>query len=222
VNVRRDAGNHIIGFGATTFFASTPQLYGGFPFYGPTGVLLYAMDEARFTPTQVVGLGQIKSGSKGPDKVVDLSGPFSPHFLNSIGVVPPGFPGAGTVKGSSYKNFYDLALTPDGNGTYDVSSVTKGASVRAEGFAYVRAGSPFIYADSMFVSDNPDGTIRIYNLTSNGDPDQAQGSDFVTGVEQVFGAVFDPVTNDLLFVSDSRTIYLVTGFAPPPPTQGSE
>jgi hypothetical protein len=221
VPVKRDAAGHINGFGTpNSLFASTPNAYGGYSFYGPTGVLLYVLFDRATATAQ---LGEIKSGSTTPpDKLADLSKvlPQSDNQLLSVGVVPAGFPGAGTVKGSSYGHFYDLALSPDDAGTYNVTSAMQGADVAAVGFAYLKAGSPLIYADSMFVSSS--NTIGIYNLTANGDPDPAQHSYFVFGGGSYGEVVIDPVTNDLLFVVDANTIYLVTGFAPPAPTQGSE
>jgi hypothetical protein len=155
--------------------------------------------------------------------VADVTAFFpSNEILLNVGVVPSGFPGAGTVKGSS-SEFYDFVLSPDGSGTYNVDSATLGVSVGAVGFAYLKAGSPSIYADSMFLSEG--SYIRIYNLTANGDPDSTQSSKFVTGGHSSLNSgavVFDPITNDLLFIAGGSTIYLVTGFAPPAPTQGSE
>jgi hypothetical protein len=141
--------------------------------------------------------------------------------MRSVGVIPSGFAGAGKVKGSSSDTFYDISLSPDNAGTYGVTSVTQTVSVGADGFAYMKAGSPGVTSDSLFASQTQSSRVSIYSLTANGDPALATRRDFVTQVNGLAGIVVDPFTNDLLLVTTTSSISR-TGFNPPSSSQGSE
>ena len=69
--------------------------------------------------------------------------------VGTLAFVPPGFPGAGDLKIASYDagTWYTVVLSPDGNGTYDIISVSDpillaGGANGPEGIIYVDAAGP--------------------------------------------------------------------------------
>lgn len=120
LGVVRDGSNHITGFsGPANYFAECAYNDGGVV-YGPGDVLF----TARWPVNQ---LGQHKPGSVLTDKLIDLT-PFGVggSAISALGFVPSGFGGAGSLKFVSWDEglWYDADFAPDGNGTYDITSVT--------------------------------------------------------------------------------------------------
>lgn len=212
----RDATGHITGFGGSAVLvADAPYPDGGLA-YGPSGVLFMA----RWPVNEV---GQMMSGSTAIDKVVSL-GPLgvanSPGGLN---FVPAGFPGAGGMKLVTWEGggFYDLTLSPDGAGTYDITSATLQASLSGgpEGFVYVPAGSPQLDAGAaMLVSEYDNGSIAVYDVDASGNPVPSSRRTFVSGLAWALGAATDPLTGDFLFSTFGvgERVVAVRGFAAPP------
>lgn len=216
VDVLRDAGNRIIGFGGpSTFYASAPYNDGGVVF-GPDGVLF----AARWPVNE---LAQYKPGSTTPDKVVSM-GAF-PSSLSAINFVPSGFAGAGQMKAVSYSGgaWADITLTPDGNGTFNVavSPVIMSLSGGPEGFVYVDgANAGFLGNDSLLVSEYAAGKVGVYSIDANGNPILNTRRDFLTGLTGAEGAAIDPLTGDFLFSTfgGGNQVMVISGFiAPPPP-----
>src|SRR6185369_5014338 len=89
--------------------------------FGPGNVLFVA----RYPTNE---LEQSKVGSISPDKVIDLTALGITSSVGSLGFVPAGFPGEGQMKIVSFNGggWYTAAYAPDGNGTYDITSVTLG------------------------------------------------------------------------------------------------
>jgi hypothetical protein len=215
IGLVRDGAGHIVGFsGPATRFADAAYNDGGVT-YGPGGVLFLA----RWPQNE---LGQIGPG--GATKVISLA-PFGvASSLASLMFVPQGQPGAGSLKLASYGGgqWYDADVVPDGNGTYDVASVTPvpDSTLRGpEGFVYVPSGSPRFGGPSLLVSEYGVDEIAAYQVDGNGDPIPATRRQFITGLDGAEGALLDPVTGDFLFSTfggGSRVI-VVRGFSAPPP-----
>jgi hypothetical protein len=169
-------------------------------------------------------LGQIAASGAG--KVISLT-PFGvASSLASLQFVPPGQPGAGSLKLASYRGgqWYDAELVADSSGTYDIAGVTPVAGSRLsggpEGFVCVPSGSPRFSGPSLLVSEYGVDEIAAYQVNGNGDPIPASRRAFITGLDGAEGALLDPVTGDFIFSTfggGSRVI-AVRGFrAPPPP-----
>lgn len=221
IPVIRDQNQHITGFsGQVTFFAAGAYNDGGIV-YGPGDVLFLAR-----WPTNE--LGETKPGSSATDLIVSLS-PFNNCGSDSaLNFVPNGFPGAGKLKLVTYGDgcWYTASIQPDGNGTYSVTQLIRGGGQSGplsivggpEGFIYVPPGSPnFADYNSMLVSEYGAGNIAAYQLDSNGDPDPATRTTFLSGLSGAEGAVIDPVTGDFLFSTfgGANHVVRVSGFAAP-------
>jgi len=216
VPVIRGVDNHITGFGA-----ATPLGFGAFNdggvTYGPGGVLFYS----RWPENE---LGQVKPGSATDDKIIDLGALGVAESHASLGFVPAGFDGAGSLKLSSWAGgeFYDATLVADGSGTYDVTSIVQTATLPGgpEGFIWVPIGSPLFGTQSMLVSEFSAGFVAAYEIDGDGNPIVATRQDFVVDLTGAEGAVIDPLTGDFLFstfgTAEDRVIR-VEGFVPPPP-----
>jgi hypothetical protein len=225
VPLGRGADGQITGFsGAATRFADAPNNDGGVA-YAPDDVLFLAQ-----WPNN--DLGQTKPGSTVTDKVIDLDALGVASSVVGVGFVPPGFPGARSLKLNSYSGgqWYDAAVTPDGNGTWDITSVGEVPGSRlgggADGFVYVPAGSRQFSAPSMLVSEYSAGMVAAYEVDSDGNPLPATRRTFISGLTGAVGAAIDPATDEFLFSTfggDNRVV-AVSGFgtspAPPAPTLG--
>ena len=216
IGVVRDAGGHITGYSATaSVFATAPNIDGGLA-YGPGGVLFFTRYPQSF-------IGQIKPGSGSPDRT---DGVLSTNFGNvgTLAFVPAGFAGEGQLKVASYNggaNFGTIALTPDGNGAYELGNVpTPYLSIGGgpEGIAYVKGTYPGFGVDSVLISENILSTIATYKIDSNGDPILGTRREFLTGVTGAEGAFVDPVTGDFIFSTwgNGNKIIVVRGIVPEP------
>jgi hypothetical protein len=218
IGVVRDGAGHIVGFsGAATRFADAAYNDGGVT-YGPGGVLFLA----RWPQNE---LGQTKPGSAITDKIIPLTPLGIESSLASLLFVPPGQPGAGSLKMASYRGgaWYDADAVADGSGTYDLANVREMPDSRIaggpEGFVYVPGGSPQFGGPSLLVSEYGVDQIAAYRIDGNGDPVIASRREFITGLDGAEGALLDPVTGDFLFSTfggGSRVI-VVRGFRAPPP-----
>jgi len=222
IGVTRGLDGHIDGFsGMSTFYAdatgpSGGGIDGGLS-YGPGGVLFY-------TSYPDNGLGQLEPGSSVPDRVIALTPLGVSISVGSLVFVPPGFPGAGRMKVVQYNspyNWYDVALTPDGSGTFDLTP-TLITSIQGgpEGVIYVAAGNPQIGAASVIVSEYSAGNVATYEVDANGDPIFATRRLFISALSGAEGAAVDPQTGDFLFSTfgGGNRLIVVRGFLPPPTT----
>src|SRR5262245_9293753 len=224
VGVIRDANMHITGFsGAASVYpiaqAAIGQFSDGGVAFGPQNVLFVT----RYPANQVE---QSKLGSSAPDKVVDLSPLGVGASTGSIGFVPAGFPGAGSMKIVSFTGggWYHADFVPDGNGTFNITS----ASLRAtlpngagpEGIAFVPPGSPVFPSNSVLIALHGLGKVVTAPLDANGDPILANAQDVLQQLGHPDGACIDPVTGDFLLGSFSAKGQLirVSGFEAPTPT----
>ena len=216
VPVRRAADGQITGFGNATRYADAANNDGGVA-YGPGNVLFLAQ-----WPNN--GLGQTRPGSTTTDKFIDMN-PFVTSSLAALNFVPAGFPGAGSLKLSSYSSgdWYDAAVAPDGTGTFNVNNITQvptSSIPGSDGFVYVPAGSALFDSPSMLVSEYQDGSIGAYELDGDGNPVVSSRRGLMTGLDNAVGATIDPVTKDFLFSTfgGRNQVVAVGGFglAPPP------
>jgi hypothetical protein len=225
IGVTRDIAGHITGFsGIATRFADAAFNDGGVTYVpedipGPDDVLFLA----RWPNNE---LGQTRTGSSTTDKVIDLGPLGVASSLASLQFVPPGQPGAGSLKLASWSGgqFYDAAVTDDGTGTYDLANVTEIPASElpggADGFAYVNEGSAEFSEPSMLVSEFSDNSVAVYEVGADGDPIIATRRTFISGLAGALGAFVDPLTGDFLFSTfetGGGSVVVVRGFAPPPP-----
>jgi len=223
IGVVRGTNNHIVSFtGTATPYPDPNSTIGvnndGGVTFGPGNVLFVT----RYPNNE---LEETKPGSSAPDRVVNLytipGGGVTPS-VGAVGFVPAGFPGAGQMKLVSYGSggWYTAAFTPDGNGTYDITSVTLGPTIGSgpEGIGFVPAGSPVFPPNSVVIALYGSGKVITAPLDSNGDPIPANAQDFVTGLSGVEGAFIDRFSGDLLFATygGGNQVIRVSGFSPAP------
>jgi hypothetical protein len=216
IGVTRDAGGHITGFSDTaTRYADAAYNDGGVT-YGPGGVLFLA----RWPDNK---LGMTRPGSTITDKIVDVAALGVAGSLSSVGFVPAGLPGAGSMKLARYGGgqWYDADAVADASGTYDVANLQQVAGSTLpggpEGFVFVGAGSAEFARASLLVSEYGADNVAAYDLDANGDPVVATRRTFISGLTGAEGAFIDPVTGDFLFSTfgaNSRVI-VVRGFLAP-------
>ncbi|MFM6435509.1 MAG: hypothetical protein ACKPJT_18845 [Microcystis panniformis] len=229
IGVVRDANNRIIGFaGTANQFGDIGEYNDGGVVYGPNNVLFTAQ-------WPVNNLGQTKLGSTDENRVDNLSSlGIGGSSISALNFVPTGFAGAGKMKVVSWVigNWYDVAYSPDGSGTFNLDSATQidldpiAAGIQIlpggpEGFVYIPAGNPGFTVNSLLVSDYSDGQVSAYELDSEGNPLVATRRNFLAGLNGAEGAVIDPLTGDFLFSTfgGGDRVVRVNGFnAPEPPS----
>lgn len=217
MGVTRDVDGHIVGLGEATLFATAPNIDGGLAF-GPDGVL-FATGYSNNT------LLQFAPGASSPGKIISLSSLGVASSVGALQFVPTGFDGAGGMKLASYNAgiFYDVSLTPDGGGFFDVSvnsSVFIGGG--PEGLVYVSGNNTGFGADSLMVSEYSTGQVGIWDIDANGNPVLGTRRTFLSGLSGAEGAVIDPVTGDFIFSTfgGGNRVLVLSGFEAPvqPPT----
>jgi hypothetical protein len=152
---------------------------------------------------------------------VDLEPLGVAYASASLNFVPASVAPGGALKAVSWSGgqWYTVALVPDGQGTYDVPSVSHVLTLPGgpEGFVYVAAGSPQFPAHSLLVSEWSADQIATYEVDARGDPRLDTRRPFIVGLQGAEGAYRDPTTGDFFFSTwgqeADRTI-VVRGFAP--------
>ena len=211
IAVNRDGNGHITSFGSVSQYATAPYIDGGLTF-GPGGVL-FATSYSNNT------LMQYLPGSTAPDKIINL--PAGTNSTGTVQFVAPGNPNAGSIMIGSFNlgGWSTATMTPDGNGTFDLSDITERSNTGGgpEGLIDVGAGNPLFSSPTALVSEYNTGAIRAYELNSFGAPVAETGVDFVTGLTGAEGAMIDPVTGDFLFSTfgSGNRIFQVQGFVAP-------
>lgn len=215
VGLVRDGDGTITGFaGPAERLADAPYIDGGLA-HGPSGVLFYT----RYRPG-LAEIGEIKPGSDTTDRVIDLTSLGVTESPGGLNFVPSGFPGAGTLKLTSYDDggWYEIALAAAGDGTFEATSAAKRADLRdgLESFSFVPVGSPAFgqVIRWALINEFDDAIIGAYELGEDGDatgPRQV----FMTGLGGPEGSVFDSISGNLV-VSDygNDRLYSVSGFTP--------
>ncbi len=230
IGVVRDVDNRITGFtGIANQFGNIGEYNDGGVVFGPDNVLFTAQ-------WPVNNLGQTKLGSTTEDRVDNLSTlGIGGSSISALNFVPTGFAGAGRMKVVSWSsgNWYDVAYSPDGFGTFNLNSATQidldpstpgiqSLPGGPEGFVYIPAGNPGFTVNSLLVSDYSAGQVSAYDLDSEGNPLVVTRRNFLTDLTGAEGAVIDPLTNDFLFSTfgGGNRVIRVSGFnapEPPPP-----
>ena len=119
-DLTRDVTGSISGFAGTASALTEAYAISSGATYGP--------DDALFYSRVTWEMGEIKSGSTATDQIVKFS---SAAMWRPTGLtfVPPGFPGAGQLKLTTFNangDWWSFDIAPDGTGTYDVTAATKG------------------------------------------------------------------------------------------------
>ncbi len=227
VKVTRDNKKHITGFEAASLVAKSPGIgKGGLDAgltYTPKGdVLLYTTYEDN-------SIGQIKSGSTGPDQQIDLNTLGIIPSTGALAFVPKHFPGAKRLKITSYTAslFYDTTITPDGLGTYKIATPSKSVKLSGgiDSFVYIKAGNRGFSKNSLLMTEYDTNKISAYKIDANGDPIPSTRKDFLTGLSthlpttsSTLGATVDPLTGDVILstyfeeVPSKGKILAVRGF----------
>ncbi|MFO0833014.1 MAG: hypothetical protein U0637_14375 [Phycisphaerales bacterium] len=212
IPVTRNECNNIIGFPSPGTFFSTCANHDGGLAYGPNGVLF-----ATAYPTNL--LHQIKPGSAAPDRSVDLTALGVSGSVGALTFVPAGFANEGHLKLISYSAgwFYDSILTPDGNGTFNVTSVVQHTQITGgpEGIFYVPTGSPLFPNPAILVCLWGQGRVDAWDVDAQGNPIAGTSRVFISGLSGVEGGYIDPISGDFMFSTygGSNHIISVRGFA---------
>ena len=135
--------------------------------------------------------------------------------------VPAGLPGAGQLKAVPWSGgqWYTLGFSPDGTGTFNISSATQNVTLPGgpEGITYVPLGSTLFGAPSLLVSEYSAGKVGTYEVDANGNPILSTRRDFITGLTGAEGGAIDPLTRDFLFSTfgGGNQVVVVKGFSGP-------
>ncbi|MBL8756381.1 MAG: hypothetical protein JNK15_24015 [Planctomycetes bacterium] len=200
----RNTQGYITGFGAAVNVATVGGTDGGLAF-GPTGVLF----STWYGPNR---LSQIKPGSLATDRVDDLGPVGVGGSVGTCAFVPAGFPGAGRFKVVSWSasTFYDLPLTPDGNGTFAPGTAGPGIVVQGgpEGMVYMPQNAPLLGGKLLLAEWSP-GNIAAYDIDANGDPIVSTRQVVAGGAFGFGGGAVDPVTGDVVFFGGSGQLLIL-------------
>lgn len=223
IGVTRDACHHIVGWnGTATVVATTPYVDANLV-YVNHDLLLYTewpeykiaeLAGAATTPsseTDLTALGIVTTGDEGP---------------GGLGIVPPGLAAAGEVRIVTWPagNWYHVATT-SAPPTLAINSIATTTAVPNQpgGFAYVPAGSPGFSTQAIIMAEwGSTNQVAVYDVDASGDPMAGTRRPFFSMFPMPWGAYFEPVTGDYLFLSwgtGDDHVYLVTGFVPPPVIQ---
>jgi hypothetical protein len=227
IGLTRDSCGHITGFaGSATAIAQTPYVDANLV-YASHDLLLYS-EWPQYTVSQLVGAASAPSRSTDL-RPIGMSVAGSDQGPGGMGLVPPSLAAADELRLVTWPGgrWYHATTAPDTGGLLAVSAVTQTATVPNEpgGFAYVPAGSPGFTNQSLIVAEwrSADPTmdrVAVYGVDANGDPMVASRQEFFHKFPRPWGAYFEPVTGDYMFLSWGAGIdhvYIVQGFVPPPP-----
>jgi len=226
IGVQRDACNHIIGFvGTATKVADTPYVDANLV-YGPQQLLVY-------TGWPQFNLAQLPAGAMTPARNTDLRtlgmSSMDDQGPGGHGFVPASVPAAtGQLRLVTWPagHWYHVTATLNG-GLFDVTALATPVTLpnNPGGFAYVPAGSPGFGKQSIILAewnqtDRTQDRVAVYDADDNGDPVPSTRQEFMTKFPRPWGAYFEPLTGDYLFLTwgdGNDRVYIVQGFVPPPP-----
>jgi hypothetical protein len=201
----RDVAGRIVGFGAltavTTLGSGAPD--GGLAF-GPGNVLF-------FTEYPANRLGQLLPNSTTVNRTDDLTPLGVPGSVGACTFVPAGLPGAGRFKIGSWSGgtVHDVALTPDGNGTF-APTVGAGVPVASgpEGMVYALANAPLL-GGQLLIAEWSTGELAAYQVDGIGNPLPATRQTVVNALSGPGGGAVDPLTGDIVFSDDRGHLLLL-------------
>jgi hypothetical protein len=226
IGVARDQCGHITGFTGTATVAATT------PFVDAN--LVYATHDLLYSEWPEYTMSQLAGTATAPSRSTDLR-PLGMSVADGdqgpggMGLVPPSLVAANELRLVTWPGgrWYHATTAPDAGGLLAVSAVTQTVTVPNEpgGFAYVPAGSPGFTNQSVIVAEwrSADPTldrVAVYEVDANGDPMVATRQEFFHTFPRPWGAYFEPLTGDYLFLSWGAGVdhvYIVQGFVPPPP-----
>lgn len=224
IGLERNPCGHIVGFqGTAQLVAHTPHVDANLAFKN-SELLVYAEWPQH-------NLSQLLAGATSPARTTDLlslgvnaNGDSGP---GGVGFVPPGLAAAGELRIVTWPAgyWYHLKTSPDGN----LLAVTAATQItmlpnNPGGFAYVPAGSPAFPNQAILVAEWRVGgpgmdRVAAYDADAMGDPIPTSRREFMTKFLRPWGAYFEPVTGDYLFLSwgtSADRVFIVEGFVPPP------
>jgi hypothetical protein len=221
VGVTRDACNHIIGFtGSSSVYATTPYVDANLV-YSSSQLLLYS-EWPMYT------LAQLAGGTTTPSRETDLRTLGMPYAGDEgpggVGFVPTGLGAAGQLRLVTWPagNWFHVTTAPD-SGELAVSAITQTVTLpnNPGGMAYVPAGSPGFTQQAVIVAEwTTNDRVAVYDVDDSGDPIVATRREFFSAFPRPWGAYFEPLTGDYLFLSwgtGDDHVFIVQGFVPPPP-----
>lgn len=221
IGVTRDPCGHISGFsGTATQIAATPYVDANLTYEGDT--LLY-------TEWPQHAISQLLPGATAPDRRTDLTTigfPATDSGPGGLGRVPPPLAAAGQLRIVTWPGgrWAHVTSAPDG-ALLSITAAEEKLALPNEpgGFAYVPAGSPGFTAQSVIVAewrfDQTEDRVAVYEVDDQGDPIVTTRKEFFVKFPRPWGAYFEPVTGDYLFLSwgtGQDRVYAVRGFVPPP------
>jgi hypothetical protein len=224
IGVSRDTCGHITGFvGAASVAATTPYVDANLVYTSPDLLLYTEWPQYR--------LSELAGGASTPDRRTDLRPLGMPagddYGPGGLGLVPPNLAAAHELRLVTWPGgrWYHVATSPDGN-LVRIDALAQATTVPNEpgGFAYVPAGSPEFARQSLIVAEwrrfsPPDDRVAVYEVDDAGDPKLATRREFFHRFPRPWGAYFEPVTGDYLFLSwgtGNDRVFIVQGFVPPP------
>lgn len=187
--------------------------------YGPQSILFYT-----HWPTNQVS--QLLPGAMMAWNTTDMQplGVNEDQGVSGLGFVPPNFndPAGLRVMTWAGGHWYHVGYMPDGEG-YSLHDPTKIVSLPngPGGFAYVPEGSPGFDSPHIIVSDWSTNTVSVYEADGLGDPMVETRKDFYTTFPRPWGAYFEPLKGDFMFLTwgaGEDRVYITQGFEQPPPT----
>jgi hypothetical protein len=225
IQVQRGNCGNILGFaGSATVYAYTPYVDANLV-YTASGLMFY-------TEWPQYNLSQLLPGATSPARVTNLGAfgidTISDQGPGGVGLVPPSLTAAGELRIVTWPvgTWYHVGLVPDGS-LFTVTSLTEIVQVpnNPGGFAYVPAGSPGFPDQAIMlaewnVSNSDLDRVAAYDADAQGDPIVSTRREFLSRFPRPWGAYFEPVTGDYLFLSwgtGMDRVYIVQGFVPPPP-----
>jgi hypothetical protein len=227
IGVTRDSCGHITGFSGTAqAVAQTPYVDANLVYHSPALML--------YTEWPQFVLSQLPAGATAPARQTDLIALGMPSADDQgpggLGIVPPGLAGAGGLRLVTWPRgrWFHVDVSPDG-GLLAIDGISTPVTVPNEpgGFAYVPAGSPGFTQQAVIVAEWRIGDpsldrVVVYDVDAQGDPVVASRREFFSSFPRPWGAYFEPVTGDYLFLSwgtGQDHVYVVQGFVPPPPVE---
>jgi hypothetical protein len=213
IGVKRDACGHIAEWqGTAQKVASAPYMDANLV-YAANNTLLYS-------EWPVAKIGQLLPGGTSPASDVALNVSDSP---GGLGFVPSYLPAAGELRALGWPNgtFFHIAAKLNGN-LFDIGAATPAKTLAGGpgGFAYVPPGSPQFSKPSLIVAEWSGDKVVTYEVDNQGDPKPETRADFFSSFLKPWGAYFEPVTGDYIFLTWKGVpdkVFIVRGFSPPPP-----
>jgi hypothetical protein len=216
IGVVRDNCGHIVAWqGQAQKIADAPYMDANLP-YTDQGVLLYSQ-------WPVNKLGQLLPGASTPSSETDLL-PFGiTDSPGGLAFVPSYLAASGELRAAGWPSgfFYHIDYAVQTPPLLTVTGASQSTTVtEGGGFAYVPPGSPGFPTPSLIMAEWSGHAVVTYEVDANGDPLPATRKPFFTSFPAPWGAYFEPVTGDYLFLTWETVpdrVYIVQGFEKPPP-----